>query len=157
MKTLKNNNRGFTLVDVICAITILMLVVLPVLTGFLMAAKTNAKISDRLEVDLVLQNELEQIKATGVIENVRYDGNSTTAVLEKGEYGGNNLSGVMLPKGKYTKTSSEIDMTILIDQVKINVDGNNSIAYYIITITYDNETEDDTSDDVILKGVYSPW
>ena len=157
MKIKKRNNRGFTLVEVICAVTILMLVVLPIFTGFLMAAKTNSEISDKLDVNLVLQNELEQIKATGKIENVFYEGISTTAIFENGEYRGNNSSGVMLPYGKYTKTLSEFDIIISVDQSKINIDGNNSIAYYIITITYDNETEEDTSDDIILKGVYSPW
>ncbi len=152
MKTIKMNNRGFTLVEVICAVTILMLVVLPIFTGFLMAAKTNAEISDKLDVNLVLQNELEQIKATGIIENVR-----SGEHLVKASLGNYKIGDSLVPSGNYIKTVQEIKININIEPVKVNIDTNDSIAYYIITITYDNETEDDTSDDVILKGVYSPW
>lgn len=157
MNVKKHNNSGFTLVEVICAVTVLMLVVLPIFTGFVMAAKTNAAISEKLEINLILQNELEKVKVTGRIDDCYYDGHPTTVVLEKGDYGGNNSSGVMLPNGAgYTKMSSEIELKIEFEQVKVTTEEQ-KIAYYIITFTYDNETEDDKSDDVVLKGVYSPW
>jgi DNA polymerase-1 len=70
VKVKKHNNSGFTLVEVICAVTVLMLVVLPIFTGFIMAAKTNAAISEKLEINLILQNELEKVKAI-VIEEMQ--------------------------------------------------------------------------------------
>lgn len=152
MKIKKQNNQGFTLVEVICAVTILMLVVLPIFTGFIMAAKTNAEISDKLDVNLILQNELEQIKATGKIEDLSLGEGSGEASL--GKY---KMDDSLVPRGNYIKTVQEINMNINIEPVEVNVDTSNSIAYYIITITYDSETKDDTSDDITLKGVYSPW
>lgn len=158
MKT-KGNNKGFTLVEVVCAVAILMLVVLPIFTGFLTAAKTNARIGDKLDVELVLQNELEQIKATGVLK-ANQGGHPVEVTFAKGELNGtyqNNKIEISLPKGDYTKTVSDIDIKLSVAQVAVDIQDDNTIAYYIITITYDNQTADDESDDIVLEGVYSPW
>jgi type II secretory pathway pseudopilin PulG len=153
----KNSNKGFTLIDVICAVTIMMLVVLPIFSGFVMAAKTNAKINERLDIELILQNELEIIRATGKLSGVECSGIPTTAILCKGNINGKDEDNIEHPKGEYTKTVSEIDIVYFVEQVKSDLNDDSSIAYYRITITYDNQTPDDTSDDILVKGVYSPW
>ena len=147
MNMKKSNNRGFTLIDVICAVTILMLVVLPIFTGFLMAAKTNARMDRQLEARMTLQNLMEEIKAKGT---VAVDEPQITLSFAKG-----NVDDTELPKGAYTITKEEGVITLDISQEKVISSGDdNRLAYYVITLTYsDAENEIEES----LTGVYSPW
>ena len=158
----KPNNKGFTLVEVVCAVTIMMLVVVPIFTGFLTAAKTNAKINRQLEINLMLENELESIKATGKIVNPKQGDTllSDPVELEQGtpeelEWENN--------KAEYTKeikdSNGAVKYVIGITTEAVAVsDSDDTIAYYKITLTYTPPAEgENESQSFVLKGVYAPW
>ena len=70
MKRLKDN-RGLTLVELIVSITILAIMVLPLLTSFVQAAKTNAKAKNKLHATEAAQNIMEGLENVSLEEVVR--------------------------------------------------------------------------------------
>lgn len=157
----QKNNKGFTLVEVICAVTIMMLVVVPIFTGFLMAAKTNAAIGDKLEISMMLENELESIKATGKITNVKLNETDILVYdLERGEIQATE-SAPNADIKTFDKTISvnDIDYSISITVEAIPVsDSDKTIAYYTIILVYSAEdAESNQTEEHIIKGVYAPW
>lgn len=63
-RKLKNNTKGFSLVELLVAITVLVIVAVPLLHSFVTAAMTNAKAKKKMEATTVAENVLEQIKGT---------------------------------------------------------------------------------------------
>lgn len=71
---MKNDNRkkcikdtkGFSLVELLIAVAILSIIVVPVLTAFISATKANTKARRKLEATTAAQNVMENIKAVGV-------------------------------------------------------------------------------------------
>lgn len=61
-----NNQEGFSLVELLVAITILAIIVLPFLNSFVTASKTNSKAREQLVATTVAQNVMEEIKATSI-------------------------------------------------------------------------------------------
>ena len=59
----KQSNKGFTLVEVLVAILILAIIVVPLLSAFVMSAKTNAKARQTLRATTLAQNVMEELKA----------------------------------------------------------------------------------------------
>ena len=153
----QKNNKGFTLVEVICAVTIMMLVVVPIFTGFLMAAKTNAAIGDKLEISMMLENELESIKATGKLTNV-------TGYTDDVPLGDRQKYKELNPVDDITKfeksiSSNGVDYPILITVQAVPLsDNDDTIAYYTIILVYSAEdAESNQTEEHIIKGVYAPW
>lgn len=63
-KSPEKKNGGYTLVEIIVAVAILVIVVLPLLHSFVTVARLNAKARKELEATTVAQNVMESIKAT---------------------------------------------------------------------------------------------
>lgn len=63
-----NDNKGYTLVEIIAAVVILAIVVIPLLNCFLSVAKLNAKAKKEQEATVAAQNLMETIKASSVEE-----------------------------------------------------------------------------------------
>ena len=68
---MKNNERGYTLIELIVAITILAIIAIPLMHGFVTAAKTNAKAREIEQATTVAQNTMEEVKATPIEELVK--------------------------------------------------------------------------------------
>lgn len=68
---MKNNERGYTLIELIIAITILAIIAIPLMHGFVTAAKTNAKAREIEQASTVAQNTMEEIKATPIEDLIK--------------------------------------------------------------------------------------
>lgn len=62
-KTINRPNAGFSLVELLVAITILLIVVVPILHSFVTAARTNAKSKKVMQATSTAQNIMEELKA----------------------------------------------------------------------------------------------
>ncbi len=60
---MKDNNNGFTLVELIIGVTILAIVVVPLLSMFSTSARTSARSAEMGEVTLLAENVAEQLEA----------------------------------------------------------------------------------------------
>lgn len=67
-KKRKLNNRGFSLVELIVAVAILAIIVLPLLRAFVVSANTNAKAKERLRTTELGQNIMEGLAASDLEE-----------------------------------------------------------------------------------------
>lgn len=70
----RNQNAGFTLVEVLIAMTILALIAAPLLHTFVTAARTNAKARKVMQSTTVAQNIMEELKAYS-LEDIARDMN----------------------------------------------------------------------------------
>lgn len=61
-KPKKNSNKGFTLVEVLVAVVVLVVVVLPLLNSFYVASRTNAKAKKLMDATTAAQNVFEELK-----------------------------------------------------------------------------------------------
>ncbi len=71
-KTRRNHlqsNKGFTLVEVLVAIVILGIIIVPLLNAFVMSANTNAKARQLLRSTTIAQNVIEELKAYSIDES----------------------------------------------------------------------------------------
>lgn len=59
----KNQNAGFSLIELLVAITILLIVTIPILHSFITASKTNAKAKKIMQATSTAQNIMEELKA----------------------------------------------------------------------------------------------
>ena len=59
----KQSNKGFTLVEVLVAIVILAIIVVPLLSAFVVSARTNAKARQTMRATTLAQNIMEELKA----------------------------------------------------------------------------------------------
>ena len=76
---MKKNNKGLTLVELLITVTILAIVVLPLLRGFVISAQTNAKAKEKLRTTEISKNIMEGINANSledVSRQFNYPGNS---------------------------------------------------------------------------------
>lgn len=62
MKSMKDNNSGITLVELIVSITILAIIVLPLLNAFVTSSKTNAKSKDEMNATNLASNIMEGLE-----------------------------------------------------------------------------------------------
>lgn len=63
---MKKNNKGLSLIELIVAIAILAVVVLPLLTAFVVSLKTNAKAKEKLRATEIAHNMMEGMEALTV-------------------------------------------------------------------------------------------
>ena len=66
-----NNNKGFTLIEVLLAIVILSLVSAPILRGFIVTANTSARARKIMEATDVAQLIVEEVSAMTYEEGVK--------------------------------------------------------------------------------------
>lgn len=64
----RNPNAGFSLVELLIAMTILLIVVVPILHSFITAARTNAKSKKIMQATSTAQNIMEELKAYSLKE-----------------------------------------------------------------------------------------
>ena len=64
-------NKGFTLVEVLVAITVLAIIVAPLLHAFVTASRTNAKAKQLMKATTLAQNVMEELKANPLEEIAR--------------------------------------------------------------------------------------
>lgn len=64
----QKNNKGFSLLELLVAITILAVVMIPMLHSFVSAARANAKAKKLMEATTAAQNLMEEMKASGPSE-----------------------------------------------------------------------------------------
>ena len=64
-------NKGFTLVEVLIAITILAIIVVPLLQAFVTSSRTNAKAKQLMKATTLAQNVMEELKANSLEEVAR--------------------------------------------------------------------------------------
>ena len=81
----KQLNKGFTLVEVLVAITVLSIILVPLLSAFVVAANTNAKARQTLRATTLAQNVMEELKAYSLEDSAnQYNGlGSGNAVVAK--------------------------------------------------------------------------
>lgn len=72
------NNRGFSLVEILIAVAILVLCAVPLLKAFVTSAQTNAKARQNLNSTTLAENIMEEIKAAGVEKYGRKSGENVT-------------------------------------------------------------------------------
>lgn len=89
MKMAAKQNKGFSLIELLVAITILAIIAVPIMHGFVTGARTNAKARRVEQATEVAQNVMEDIKAKSLEEllagdNVRSDPTSVI-IYETGE------------------------------------------------------------------------
>lgn len=68
MKSIKDDNRGITLVELIVSITILAIIVLPLLNAFVTSSKTNAKSKDEMNATDLATNIMEGLERDSLKE-----------------------------------------------------------------------------------------
>jgi prepilin-type N-terminal cleavage/methylation domain-containing protein len=66
IKDRKIDNQGFSLVEVLVAVVILAIIVVPFLNAFMVSTKTNAKSKNILKATTIAQNILEGLKAADI-------------------------------------------------------------------------------------------
>lgn len=64
-------NKGFTLVEVLIAMTILAIIVVPLLHAFVTSSRTNAKAKQLMKATTLAQNVMEELKANSIEEIAR--------------------------------------------------------------------------------------
>lgn len=69
----KNRNAGFSLVEVVIAMAIFTICLVPLLRSFVVVSNTNAKARQTLNASTMAENEIEQIKSVGVTSYVAGD------------------------------------------------------------------------------------
>lgn len=69
-------NKGFTLVEVLIAITILAIIVTPLLHAFVTSSRTNAKAKQLMKATTLAQNVMEELKANSLEEVSRQFNNN---------------------------------------------------------------------------------
>ena len=76
------NNKGFSLLELIIAITILAAVMIPMLHSFVSAARANAKAKKLMEATTAAQNLMEEMKISGpsgfLVDHTQYDKEKVT-------------------------------------------------------------------------------
>lgn len=60
------NNAGYSLVEVVVAIAILALIIVPVSTGMVTAFKMNAKAEQLMQAELAVSSAVEELMANGI-------------------------------------------------------------------------------------------
>lgn len=64
----KLNNQGFSLVEILVALSILMIITIPLLHGFVLSARVNAKSKNVLRATTAGGNVMERLKSTSIAD-----------------------------------------------------------------------------------------
>jgi prepilin-type N-terminal cleavage/methylation domain-containing protein len=75
----KNGNQGFSLVELLVAVTILAIITIPLLHSFTTAARTNAKAKKSLDASVAADNVIEELKSDSLEDYLKSYSEVTTA------------------------------------------------------------------------------
>lgn len=81
----KRASAGFSLVEVVAAITVLGLVVAGVSTSLVTSIQFNARTEQRLQAELAVANAVERMRAVGYVPDTNYDGVTVTWTEDAGD------------------------------------------------------------------------
>ena len=142
------NNKGFTLVDIVCAMAILALVAMPICSGFMTAAKSHVRIQEKTQIVNTLNNELAKIIAEGKVEGV-LKGDGTNESLEL-KYAPNQTDPSNLISHQKVLEDKTISV-VLIPKVAISGD---KVAYVEVILISDDPETSDVTEDYKVSGVW---
>lgn len=146
--SLKKNNKGVTLVEVLVAVAILVAVTVPLLNSFVSVAKVNAKSNRTQNATGVAQNIFEGIKQFGIQETYNECNPATfdrskfkiIPIEHSSDFGVANL------QTKNEKSGSTIENYFQIDMTKIRYGSgtyNARVKIQLNSKKYDSKTEAD--------------
>lgn len=119
LKKHKNNNKGFSLIELLVAIAILAVVMIPMLHSFVTSARANAKARKVMEATSVAQNLFEELKSEDLDTYLASPDCTKTQVMD----GVNPVKDI---KGKdvytYTRTFSNLEMNSRKFGAKVTLD-----------------------------------
>jgi len=150
----ENNNKGFTLIEILVAIVALALVVVPLLQGFVTTAKLNTKSREKMMATNVAQAHMEQYSGLTIEEidkeikmlNGTYD--STVGFVESGEHK------YTYPIAGYSHNGETYDIKVSIDADAYHAEREIAEG---VTVPGINDTgfSEVTSIDVTQDGIFS--
>lgn len=80
---MKRSNAGFTLIEVLIAIVVLGLIVMPICSSLVMSVRINAKAESILEAKLAVSSAVETMMATGLKSEADPNLDGVDTVIEK--------------------------------------------------------------------------
>lgn len=147
-----DNNDGFTLVELLVAIAILTLVILPTLEVFVTATRTNSKARTELQATITANSVLESAKAFSIYVfdkqcNQTYNsGNAGTFTLVAGEADGGTVKSLIQAGGTCGQVVFDSDgktvKEIIKDGTAFDDKGKDRFAYAINGIKQSNSVYD---------------
>ena len=78
-----NSTAGFSLIEVLVAITILGLVVVPIGSSLVLSFRLNARSEDMLQAQLAVSSAVETIMAEGYEEDLKIDYDRFSVIIEE--------------------------------------------------------------------------
>lgn len=136
----KQNNQGFSLIELIIAVTILAIIVVPLSRSFVTAARTNFKSKQSMEATTAGQNLIEILK-TEDIKEFSKDTVSATAIagvtdpegnpyyIYEKHYDSSNMVGLAINNHEY-EAKVTIDPTAYLDAVGLGEDALKASSKY---------------------------
>lgn len=128
----ENNNKGFTLIEILVAVIALALVVMPLLQGFVSTANLNKKARERMEATNVAQSIMER-HSTATIQEIKTQAESAGYTFV--EDSANHKYGYTIPT--YTHNGKDYTVKISLDASEYHPGGGvktyNSDEYALIT------------------------
>lgn len=126
MKTLKENNQGFSLIEIIVTILVIALVVSPFLRSFFLAMNINGDARRLQNATVVCQNVIEEFKARTIDDIIEYSDNvyGVEASTEELLIDGKNYTKYVFENWKLTGADGEtFYATITMDPTPYTSDG----------------------------------
>lgn len=96
------NSGGFSLIEVLAAISIMAIVIGPICAGLVVSARLNARCETLLQDQLAVKSAVETLMAEGV--QAKYDTENEKLVITNGEF-----SGLTLVFAPYVESESETE------------------------------------------------
>lgn len=125
-KRLQLNKAGFSLIELIVSIVILAIVVLPILTAFVVSARTNAKAMNKYRATNIAENIMEGLERES-LENV------------KNEFSGTSFSLFPVNTSEYCELMYDKDKSTYVKGVSSTQD-NHKFYFFIPEIKNDNRS-----------------
>lgn len=104
----RQQNKGFTLIEVLISITILAIIAAPMLHAFVTSARTNAKSAKLLDATTLSQNIMEEFKA-GSLEDIarEFNGYGSGSIASKASGGAYEAVETGVDSGTYVAVDKE--------------------------------------------------
>ena len=129
---MRKHNEGFSLVEVVVAIAILGLIVVPCGSALLMSIRINEKAQQMMQAQLAVSSAVETLMAEGIDESVVGDSQFTANYEETGK----------VPYDYYTVDDTGLIIAKDVDRfgaVKVSVIPTAPGLYYTVKVTDNNE------------------
>ena len=111
---------GFSLIEVVLAMVILALIVVPTCTSLVLSFRVNAKAEALLQAQLAVSSAVEELMANGIVEDrVPQEGTETYDIVKITEENG--------------ETDADPKKTDLFPNVKITVNADDSCYKVVVT------------------------